>query len=99
MSIIHYGKNDDKNKFICEEGLKDDPLLTLKADEITGSIDIYEEINIGFTLDADECLQVPVVHNCEKLNSEELKNTFITDFNFCKYIFYNSLIYRHVLYT
>ena len=47
MSIIHYGKNDDKNKFICEEGLKDDPLLTLKADEITGSIDIYEEINSG----------------------------------------------------
>ncbi len=38
---------------------------------------IYEEVNIGFTLDADEYLQVPVVHNCEKLNSEELKNTFI----------------------
>tara|TARA_B110000285_G_C14721275_1_gene422287 strand:- start:12 stop:248 length:237 start_codon:yes stop_codon:yes gene_type:complete len=48
MSIIHYGKNDDKNKFICEDGLKDDPLLNLKPDEITGSIDVYEDINSGY---------------------------------------------------
>jgi 2-oxoglutarate dehydrogenase E2 component (dihydrolipoamide succinyltransferase) len=37
----------------------------------------YEEVNIGFTLDADEYLQVPVVHNCENLNQDDIQNTFV----------------------
>ena len=36
----------------------------------------YEEINIGFTIDTNDYLQVPVVHNCEKYNKDEIQNLF-----------------------
>ena len=36
----------------------------------------YEDINIGFTIDTNDYLQVPVVHNCEKYNKEEIQNIF-----------------------
>ena len=37
---------------------------------------LYEDINIGFTIDSNDYLQVPVVHNCEKYNKEEIQNIF-----------------------
>ena len=36
---------------------------------------LYEDINIGFTIDANGCAQVPVVHNCDRYNKEEIKNS------------------------
>ena len=37
MSIIHVGVNDNKNKFVCEDGLEDKELQSLTADQITGT--------------------------------------------------------------
>ena len=36
----------------------------------------YEDINIGFTIDLRGCAQVAVVHNCDKMNKEEIQNSF-----------------------
>jgi 2-oxoglutarate dehydrogenase E2 component (dihydrolipoamide succinyltransferase) len=38
---------------------------------------LYEDINIGFTIDADGCAQVPVVHNCDRFNKDKIQNVFI----------------------
>jgi len=36
----------------------------------------YEDINIGFTIDVQGCAQVAVVHNCDKLNKDEIQRVF-----------------------
>jgi len=38
---------------------------------------LYNEVNIGFTIDNKDYLQVPVVHNCEKYNKDEIQDAFI----------------------
>ena len=35
---------------------------------------LYEDINIGFTIDSNDHLQVPVIHNCDKYQMEEIQN-------------------------
>jgi len=37
---------------------------------------LYEDINIGFTVDSNGYAQVPVVHNCEIYNKDEIQNIF-----------------------
>ena len=37
---------------------------------------LYEDINIGFTIDVEGCAQVAVVHNCDTLNKEAIQNSF-----------------------
>ena len=38
---------------------------------------LYEDINIGFTIDVNGCAQVPVVHNCDKYNKDKIQNVYI----------------------
>lgn len=42
---------------------------------------IYEDINIGFTVDINDCVQVPVVHNCDKYNRKDLRNKYLELFS------------------
>jgi len=37
---------------------------------------LYEDINIGFTIDNKEYLQVPVIHNCDKYSIEEIQDLY-----------------------
>ena len=37
---------------------------------------LYDDINIGFTIDVDGCTQVPVVHDCDKYCKDEIQELF-----------------------
>jgi 2-oxoglutarate dehydrogenase E2 component (dihydrolipoamide succinyltransferase) len=37
---------------------------------------LYDDINIGFTIDSDGCTQVPVVHNCDQYSKDEIQTVF-----------------------
>lgn len=37
---------------------------------------LYDDINIGFTIDNNEYLQVPVIHNSDKYSIEEIQNIY-----------------------
>lgn len=41
----------------------------------------YEDINIGFTVDINDCVQVPVVHNCDRYNRKDLRNKYLELFS------------------
>lgn len=42
---------------------------------------IYEDINIGFTVDINDYVQVPVLHNCDRYNKQELRNKYLELFS------------------
>ena len=42
---------------------------------------IYDDINIGFTVDINDCVQVPVLHNCDRYNKQELRNKYLELFS------------------
>ena len=45
---------------------------------MNGKKNQYKKVNIGFTMDENDTLRVPVIHNCNSLNYEEIKKKYIS---------------------